>query len=140
MSDESENLVDADMGGMKENGVEAAGAAFLAVDAPIEPILERLEDFFSSPDLTSAIADFMGEHSAALQFVGPDDEQPMHNYEAGPGPRQVLVPLPPVRQPLYRVGRHPGPWTPSTYSSTCGIFGPPSAAIDTSTQPQLPQL
>ena len=69
-----------------EGGGAAAGAAvgaadFIATDVPLEPVLERLEDFFSSPELTSAISDFMTEHSAGVEFRAPDDEQPMGNYE-----------------------------------------------------------
>lgn len=54
---------------------------FNATDAPVEPILTCLEDFFSTPELTSAIADFMTENSSKVEFRDPNDEQPMQNHE-----------------------------------------------------------
>mmetsp|Transcript_21920 Transcript_21920/g.54269 ORF Transcript_21920/g.54269 Transcript_21920/m.54269 type:complete len:182 (-) Transcript_21920:14-559(-) len=62
-------------------GGDAKGAPDFATDVPVEPVLERLEDFFSSPELTSAISDFMTEHSGRVEFRAPGDEQPMGNYD-----------------------------------------------------------
>ena len=55
--------------------------SFVAIDAPVEPILTRLEEFFSSPELTSAIAEFMTENSRELEFRDPNDEQPLQNHD-----------------------------------------------------------
>lgn len=53
----------------------------IATDAPMEPVLARLDDFFSSPELTGAIADFMSEYSSKVEFRDPSDEQPLQNHD-----------------------------------------------------------
>eukprot|EP00755_Sulcionema_specki_P017823 Sspe_Gene.65331::Locus_38678_Transcript_1_1_Confidence_1.000_Length_606::g.65331::m.65331 len=44
-------------------------------------VISRLEDFFSNPTFTSAIADFMNKNMEEVNLVDPDEEQPLRNYE-----------------------------------------------------------
>jgi hypothetical protein len=68
-------------GARNDGGASSSSNTFVAIDLPVEPILTRLEDFFSSPELTCAINDFMTEHSSKVEFVAPDDEQPLQNHD-----------------------------------------------------------
>lgn len=45
-------------------------------------VLERLEEFFASPDFTSAIGHFVAEHASDVEFVPPDEEQPLKCVDA----------------------------------------------------------
>ena len=42
---------------------------------------ERLEDFFSTPDFTSAVRAFVDEHDSAFVYVEEGEEQPLGNYD-----------------------------------------------------------
>ena len=41
----------------------------------------RLEDFFSTPDFTSAVRAFVDEHESAFVYVEEGEEQPLGNYD-----------------------------------------------------------
>jgi hypothetical protein len=45
-----------------------------------EMILDKLEDFFASPDFTSTIGDFLEATSARFQFFDIDVEQPLEHF------------------------------------------------------------
>merc|ERR1712146_640954 len=47
-----------------------------------EPVLSRLEDFFASPDFTTAVGQFMGTICPHVLVCALEDEQPMQNHDA----------------------------------------------------------
>ena len=47
----------------------------------IHPVLDRLEWFFSSPDFTGAVGDFLSSKAKAFEVVDTEMEQPLQNYE-----------------------------------------------------------
>eukprot|EP00959_Pyramimonas_sp_CCMP1952_P435385 9116908-Pyramimonas_sp.AAC.1 len=46
-----------------------------------EPVMSRLEDFFSGPEFTSMLGDFMGENASKIQLVNVEEEQPLQNHD-----------------------------------------------------------
>eukprot|EP00756_Hemistasia_phaeocysticola_P002916 Hpha_TRINITY_DN11960_c0_g1::TRINITY_DN11960_c0_g1_i1::g.20886::m.20886 len=46
--------------------------------------MERIDAFFCSGELTSALRDFLedGEGGGAVELLGLEEEQPLHNHEA----------------------------------------------------------
>ena len=46
-----------------------------------DPLLSRLEDFFSSPTITTAIGEFMSNEANQMVITDITAEQPFKNYE-----------------------------------------------------------
>uniref|UniRef100_A0A7S2SRL1 BART domain-containing protein n=1 Tax=Rhizochromulina marina TaxID=1034831 RepID=A0A7S2SRL1_9STRA len=46
------------------------------------PLITELENFFSSPDFTTRVGDFIGENVHRVQLVAVDQEQPLENFQA----------------------------------------------------------
>ena len=42
---------------------------------------DRLEDFFSTPDFTSAVRAFVDEHDSTFVYVEEGEDQPLGNYD-----------------------------------------------------------
>ena len=61
-------------GGADDGGAGELAPLFPALPATGHPVIERLEDFFSSPDFTGAIGDFLGPRTPACEpgyRIGP---------------------------------------------------------------------
>eukprot|EP00242_Pyramimonas_sp_CCMP2087_P016471 CAMPEP_0198199256 /NCGR_PEP_ID=MMETSP1445-20131203/2579_1 /TAXON_ID=36898 /ORGANISM="Pyramimonas sp., Strain CCMP2087" /LENGTH=131 /DNA_ID=CAMNT_0043869041 /DNA_START=177 /DNA_END=569 /DNA_ORIENTATION=+ len=46
-----------------------------------EPVISRLEDFFSGPEFTSMLGDFMEKNAGNVQLVSTSEEQPLQNHD-----------------------------------------------------------
>eukprot|EP00620_Florenciella_sp_RCC1587_P000011 CAMPEP_0182595876 /NCGR_PEP_ID=MMETSP1324-20130603/83123_1 /TAXON_ID=236786 /ORGANISM="Florenciella sp., Strain RCC1587" /LENGTH=155 /DNA_ID=CAMNT_0024813509 /DNA_START=110 /DNA_END=574 /DNA_ORIENTATION=+ len=68
-----------DGGGGGDAGGAAALSPFPALQ-PAHPVIERLEDFFASPEFTGAIGDFLSKESTKFEVFDLSAEQPLEYY------------------------------------------------------------
>uniref|UniRef100_A0A7S0WVR0 Cilia- and flagella-associated protein 36 n=1 Tax=Chlamydomonas leiostraca TaxID=1034604 RepID=A0A7S0WVR0_9CHLO len=47
----------------------------------MEEFMDALEDFFCSPKFTTALGEFLSQHGDELEFVPPEETQPLKNHD-----------------------------------------------------------